>query len=82
LRRSYIKRQGDLYLGYYIDNMLTWQVHSDNVCSKLQQRLNFLRRLRLYGVNNKIIMTVLYQAVLKGLTRHEIQTWYGNLSVK
>ncbi len=69
------------YLGIYIDNMFTWQIHVDNLCAKLQQRLYFLRRLRLYGVNKKI-RTVFYQAVLESLIRYGIQAWYGNLSVQ
>lgn len=32
------------YLGIYIDNKLTWSVHVKNVCTRVQQRLYFLRR--------------------------------------
>uniref|UniRef100_A0A0E9RQX8 Alkylated DNA repair protein AlkB homologue 8 N-terminal domain-containing protein n=1 Tax=Anguilla anguilla TaxID=7936 RepID=A0A0E9RQX8_ANGAN len=31
--------------------MFTWQAHVDSLCSRLQQRLYFLRRLRVYGLN-------------------------------
>ncbi len=29
-------------------------VHFENLCSRLQQRMYFLRRLRLFGVNSKL----------------------------
>lgn len=35
------------YLGIHLDNLFTWNDHMDHVCSRLQQRLYFLRRLRL-----------------------------------
>lgn len=42
------------YPGVHIDNPLCWIPHIDNFCNKLQQRLYFLRQLRLYGVSIKI----------------------------
>ena len=36
------------YLGVHVDNLFSWKAHIDNLCSKLQQRLCFLRRLRLW----------------------------------
>ena len=60
------------YLGIWIDNSLTWNTHVDSLCSKLQQRLHFLRRLRVHGVDQKF-MLVFYQVVL---------VWFGNLSVQ
>lgn len=37
------------YLGVYMDNLLTWGPHVDSICSRVQQRLHFLRRQSLRG---------------------------------
>ena len=69
------------YLGVHLDDTFSWYVHVDNLCSRLQQRLYFLRRLRVYGVD-KNIMFLFYQAVLESLIRYGMSSWYGNLSTK
>lgn len=69
------------YLGVFFDDSLTWHIHVDNLCSKIQQRLHFLRRLRVYGVDQKF-MVIFYQAVIESLIRYCITVWFGNLSVQ
>ena len=69
------------YLGVYIDNSLCWSFHVNNLCSRLQQRLNFLRRLKAFGVNQRI-MYLFYQSIFESLIRYGITAWYGNLSVQ
>ena len=49
--------------------------------SKISQRLHFLRRLRLRGVN-KEIMLLFYRAPNESLIRYGITTWFDNLPVK
>lgn len=44
------------YLGVFFDDSLAWQMHVDNLCSKIQQRLHFLRRLRVHGVDQKCMV--------------------------
>ena len=43
------------YLGVHLDNKLSWNVHVHSVCSKVHQWLYFLRRLRAFGVDEKIL---------------------------
>ena len=69
------------YLGVYIDSRLTWSTHVDILCTRLQQRLHFLRRLRVHGVDKKF-MIVFCQAVVESLIRYGITAWFGNLSVE
>lgn len=64
-----------------MDNTFSWKIHVDSLCSRLQQRIYFLRRLRLYGVNQRI-MFLFYQAVLESLVRYSLSAWYGNLSAQ
>lgn len=40
------------YLGVHIDSKLTWSVQVENVCTRVQQGLHFLRRLRVFGVTD------------------------------
>lgn len=67
------------YLGVYIDSTLTWSTQVNYLCGRLQQRLYFLRRLRIYGVS-KNIMFIFYHAVLESLVRYSIIAWYGTLA--
>ncbi len=54
------------YLGIHIDNKLTWSVQVENVCIRVQQRLYFLRRLRVFGVNQKVLL-LFYHAVIESI---------------
>ncbi|XDV21520.1 hypothetical protein PO909_026611 [Leuciscus waleckii] len=69
------------YLGIYVDNTLSWGIHVDTICSCMQQRLYFLRRLRLYGVDQKI-MWLFYSAVIESIVRYGITVWFGNLTIQ
>ncbi len=68
------------YLGVHLDCLFNWEVHVDTLCSRLQQRMYFLRRLRVFGVDQKL-MFLFYQAVLESIIRFGMSAWYGNLSV-
>ncbi len=41
------------YLGIHMDDKLSWGIHVDAICSRVLQRLYFLRRLRIFGVEQK-----------------------------
>ena len=69
------------YLGIYFDPQLSWANQVDSVCSRVNQRLHFLRRLRIHGVANNILM-LFYRANMESIIRYGITTWFGNLSVK
>ena len=47
------------YLGIYVDATLSWSVHVDFICCKVQQRIYFLRRLRSFGANKHILLLFL-----------------------
>ena len=69
------------YLGVYFDPQLSWGNQVDFLCSRINQRLHFLRRLRVHGVA-KHIMLLFYRAAIESIIRYGITTWFGNLSVK
>ena len=69
------------YLGVHIDNALSWKDYVNTLCSRLQQRMHFLRRLGVYGVEQKI-MLLFYHAILESILRYGITAWYGNLTVQ
>ena len=69
------------YLGIHLDNLLSWSDHVDYVCSRLQQRLYFLRRLRVFGVSQNI-MFLFYQAVIESVIRYGMTAWFGSLSTQ
>lgn len=69
------------YLGVYFDNNFSWGTQVEYVCARINQRLHFLRRLRVYGVD-KNIMLLFYRATIESVLRYGITTWFGNLTVK
>ena len=69
------------YLGVHIDSDLSWHTQVTNVCSRIHQRLHFLRRLRVFGVC-KNIMLIFYRATIESVLRYGITSWFGNLTVK
>lgn len=69
------------YLGVHIDSELKWHMHVSMVCTKVHQHLHFLRRLRLFGVSNNI-MLIFYKATIESVLRYGIVVWFGSLTVK
>lgn len=69
------------YLGVHIDRDLSWKTQVTKVCSKIHQRIHFLRRLRLFGVCQNI-MLIFYRATIESVLRYAILSWFGNLLVK
>ena len=61
------------YLGVQIDKDMSWSTHVTSCCSKIHQRLHFLRRLRLFGVSVNI-MLIFYRA-----SRVDSKIWYRQL---
>lgn len=57
------------YLDVHIDNSLNWRTHVQRLCSKLQQHLHFLRRLRAFGEEQRI-MLLFHEAVLESVIRY------------
>ena len=68
------------YLGIWFDSQLKWSTQVDSVCSRINQRMHFLRRLRVHGVATNIMM-LFYRANIESVIRYGITTWFGNLSV-
>lgn len=69
------------YLGIRLDPQLSWTSQDESVCSRVNQRLHFLRRLRVHGVANNILM-LFYTANMESIIRYGITAWFGNLIVK
>lgn len=44
------------YVCLLIDNKLSWDVHVDNLCQKVKQKIYFLWRLRHFGVAQRIML--------------------------
>ncbi len=64
-----------------MDNLLTWGPNVDSICSRVQQRLYFIQRLRVYGVQQKV-MYLFYQAVIGSVLHYGYTVWFGNITVQ
>ena len=69
------------YLGTHFDSKLSWKANTDAVYKKGQQRLHFLRRLRFFNVNRKI-MLLFYTTFIQSVLTSNFLIWYGSLTVQ
>lgn len=68
------------YLGTIIDSKLSWNLNTEAIYKKAQQRLYFLRRLRHFNVDRSI-MTVFYETFVHSIMTFNILSWYGNITL-
>ncbi len=65
------------FLCVHITEDLTWSAHTDAVLKKAHQRLFFLRRLRKFGTNPRILRSF-YTCTVESILTGCITAWYGN----
>ncbi|KAI4901552.1 hypothetical protein NFI96_006301 [Prochilodus magdalenae] len=64
------------FLGVHITEELTWTEHTTRVVKKAQ-RLFFLRRLKRFGMDPRILRTF-YTCTVESILTGSITTWYGS----
>ena len=69
------------YLGTEIDDQLSWGEQTKTVSSKCNQRLYFLRKLKQFKVNEKILW-LFYTSVLQSIITHDSVIWFNNAKQK
>ena len=69
------------YLGTVFDCNLNWNANTEAVVKKGQQRIYFLRKLRSFSVDRKILC-LFYQSYIESVLSFAFICWYHNLSVK
>lgn len=69
------------YLGTVIDNKLNWNSNTEQVYKKCLQRLYFLRKLRSFDVDVKILY-LFYTCFVQSVLTFGMQCWYGSLSLQ
>ena len=62
------------YLGFIIDDKLNWHEHISTLSKKLNQRLYFLRKLRSFDLDSRILK-LFYSAVIESLIAFGISCW-------
>lgn len=66
--------------GVHFNNTFRWKARVESLSSRLQHKLYFLRRLRVYGVNQRI-MFLFYQALLESIVLYGMSAWYDSPTV-
>ena len=61
-------------------NKIKWEGNMTSIAKNVQQRMFFLRQLRKFGVNRKILIQF-YRAVTESVLTFWISIWYGSVSV-
>ena len=69
------------YLGTIIDDRLNWNKNTENVYKKCQQRLHFLRKLRSFDVDIKLLK-LFYISFVQSVWSFGLQCWYNSLSLQ
>ncbi len=66
------------YLGLIMDNRLSSEVHVDKRCRRVQQKMYFLRRLRLFKVAQRVKL-LFYHACIESILLYGIADCFDNL---
>lgn len=66
------------FLGIHMDNKLVWKVHVKDICSRVKQKLHFLRRHKTFRVNQEVSCSSGEPLALWYLCT----VWYSNSTVK
>ena len=69
------------YLGVTIDNKLNWHSHTSLIHKKAHKRLFFLRKLKSFGIDNKLI-ELFYHATIESIIVFCITSWGGNIRIR
>ena len=69
------------YLGVTVNERLDWSVHAENVMSKVNQRMYFVRKLNSFGIDS-VLVSLFYRAAVQSLFSFCIIAWGGNLARK
>ncbi|KAI4885845.1 hypothetical protein NFI96_009787, partial [Prochilodus magdalenae] len=69
------------FLGVHITEELTWTEQTTRVVKKAQQHLFFLRRLRRFGMDPRILRTF-YTCTVESILTGSITTWYGSCTAQ
>ena len=70
-----------VYLGTTIDKKLSFKGNAERIFKKANQRLYLLRKLRSFGVSNKVLQTV-YKSLVQSILTFNISVWHNLLNQK
>ena len=68
------------YLGTVFDNKLKWDVNTEQVVKRGQQRVYLLRKLNSFSVSS-VILSRFYQSFIESLLSFSFICWFNSLSV-
>jgi len=69
------------YLGSTFDNNLKWDVNTDQIFKRCQQRMYLLRKLKSFDVN-PVILSRFYQSFIESILTFSFICWFQNLQIQ
>ena len=69
------------FLGTTISNNLKWETNARLAAKKANKRLFFLRQLKKFKVNDRILV-LFYRATIESVLSFSISVWYGNATLE
>ena len=64
-----------------VDSQLNWNSYTTKVYKKANQRLYFLRKLKFFNVNTKVLK-LFYQSTIRSVVTFSSIAWFNSLTVK
>ncbi len=68
------------YLGTILDDKLSFKSNSDAICRKVNQRLFYLRKLRSFNVDKKLLK-MFYSSFIESILTFAVICFFGNVSI-
>ena len=66
-------------LGVYITNDLKWSKNTTNVCSKVNQKLYIINKLKDFGLQKEELITA-WRSILRPITEYAVPLWHPGLT--
>ena len=63
----------------YLTNDLKWSKNTTNVCSKVNQKLYIINKLKNFGLQKEELLTA-WQSILRPITEYAVPLWHPGLT--
>ena len=66
-------------LGVYLTNDLKWTANTNNICSKVNQRLYIISKLKHFGLQIEELITA-WRSIIRPITEYAVPLWHSGLT--
>ena len=66
-------------LGVFLTNDLKWTANTNNICSKVNQRLYIISKLKHFGLQIEELITA-WRSIIRPITEYAVPLWHSGLT--